>query len=163
MRIAAFLATLAAAGIFAGSAAAVPPVKFDFSFSDVPGQLTGVCDFDVDITSSGSGTEIDFFDSSGTPTRILVHIVEQDVLSANGKSLDGEPFTFNLDVVFDSEGNVTHVYADGLFERVVLPGGDLFLTAGRADFVAHPGTGFLIQPDFGAQGNIAGFCAALSP
>jgi hypothetical protein len=28
---------------------------------------------------------------------------------------------------------------------------------------AHPGVDFLIQPDSGAQGDVAGFCAALSP
>jgi hypothetical protein len=47
--------------------------------------------------------------------------------------------------------------------RVPLPGGTVFLTAGRADFALHPGVDFLIQPDRGAQGDVAGFCAALSP
>jgi hypothetical protein len=73
-------------------------------------------------------------------------------------------YTFNLQVLFDPEsGETTHVFASGIASRVPLPGGDFFLTAGRADFAAHPGADFLVQPDVGAQGNIAGFCAALSP
>jgi hypothetical protein len=47
--------------------------------------------------------------------------------------------------------------------RVQLPGGDVFLTAGRLDFAADPDAQFILQPDVGAQGNIAGFCAALAP
>lgn len=84
------------------------------------------------------------------------------MFTANGKSLTGEPFTFNTEVLFDSQGNVTHVYASGLVERILLPGGSLFLSAGRADFAAHPGESFLLSPDVGAKGNIAGFCAALA-
>jgi hypothetical protein len=93
---------------------------------------------------------------------IHAHVVEQDVFSANGKSLTGVPFTFNIDVVFDSSGNVVHVFANGLVEKVPLPGGGLFITAGRVDFAAHGFPQFLITPDVGATVNLAGFCAALS-
>jgi hypothetical protein len=67
-------------------------------------------------------------------------------------------------VVIDPQtGDVIHDYATGVASRVQLPGGDLFLTAGRVDFVAHPDEAFVLQPDVGAQGNLAGFCAALAP
>jgi hypothetical protein len=74
------------------------------------------------------------------------------------------PYTVNEEVLFDSSGNVTHVYAEGVVERVLLPNGSLFLTAGRTDFINHPGEGFVVVPDVGTPGgDVAGFCAALSP
>ena len=143
--------------------AAVAPIKEDFTFSGETAVLTDVCSFPVTVVFGGTGTEIDFFDENGNLTRIQIHQVEQDVFTANGKTLVGLPYTFNLQVLFDPEsGEVTHVFASGLVSRVPLPGGDVFLTAGRLDFIANDAD-FLLQPDFGAQGNIAGFCAALSP
>jgi hypothetical protein len=72
-------------------------------------------------------------------TRIKDHVVEQDVFSANDETLTGLPFTFNIQVLFE-DGEVTHVYASGLVERVPLPDGTVFLSAGRLDFAAHPGS-----------------------
>jgi hypothetical protein len=156
-----FMAVVAAA-VFTPTATAVEPVKFQdtFSFTTV---LTDVCAFDVTVDASVTFTEIDFFDESGALTRIHLHIVEQDTFSANGKSLTGVPFTFNIDILFDSSGNVTHVFASGLVEKVPLPDGRLFISAGRLDFAAHGFPEFLITPDVGATVNLAGFCAALSP
>jgi hypothetical protein len=161
-----FVMTVAAAvfvaAALAQSAGAVQPIKEQFSFSDTT-VLSDVCPFPVTVDFTGSGFDVVFFDQSGNLTGVQVHQVEQDVFSANGKQLVGLPYTFNQQVVFDPEtGEVTHVYANGVASRVPLPGGDFFLTAGRIDFIAHPGESFLIQPDVGAQGNIAGFCAALS-
>ena len=131
-------AAVLGAAAFAQSAAAVPPIKQDFTFTDATSVLTDVCPFPVTVVYGGTGTEIDFFDANGNLTRVQV--------------------------LFDPEsGEITHVFASGIASRVPLPGGDFFLTAGRADFAAHPGADFLVQPDVGAQGNIAGFCAALSP
>jgi hypothetical protein len=162
-----FLLTVAVAVLVAAalaqSATAVPPIKQDFTFTDTA-VLTDVCSFPVTVEFTQTGMEIDFFDDNGDLTRAQIHTVEQDVFTANGKTLVGLPYTFNLQVLFDPEsGDVTHIFASGLVSRVPLPGGDLFLTAGRLDFIAHPGTTFLVQPDVGAQGNLAGFCAALSP
>jgi len=157
-------AAVLGAAAFAQSAAAVPPIKQDFTFTNATSVLTDVCSFPVTVVYGGTGTEIDFFDANGNLTRVQVHQVEQDVFMANGKTLVGIPYTFNLQVLFDPEsGETTHVFASGIASRVPLPGGDFFLTAGRANFAAHPGADFLVQPDVGAQGNIAGFCAALSP
>ena len=61
----------------------------------------------------------------------------------------GTPFTFNVEVLFDSDGNVTHNFASGLFETIPLPDGSLFVSAGRADFTQHPGVTFLLSPDMG--------------
>jgi hypothetical protein len=154
------LATLATA-VFATAAAADRPIitHFTATFTAV---VPDACSFPVTLDSSATLTETDFVDRTGAITMIHAHVVEQDVFSANGKSLTGVPFTFNIDVVFDSGGNVVHVFANGLVEKVPLPGGGLFITAGRVDFAAHGFPQFLITPDVGATVNLAGFCAALS-
>jgi hypothetical protein len=157
-----FLAAIVTAGVMAAAATAAPPTITRNFQATGTATLTGVCSFPVDVVFSQTLTEIDYLDASGNVTRVHLHVVEQDVFTANGKTLRGEPFTFNADVLFDSEGNVTHVYASGVVARIILPDGSLFLSAGRADFAAHPGESFLLSPDVGAQGNIAGFCAALS-
>jgi hypothetical protein len=162
MRIFAVLAVVAAAAAFVGSAGAVRPDKYDAPFQG-HATMSGVCNFDVDVVYNQTGTEIDYFDKAGNLTRIHVAIVEQDVFSANGKSLTGLPFRFNLDLLFDSDGNLTHAYASGITSRILLPSGSLFFSAGRADFINHPDAEFLLSPDVGVKGNVAGFCAALSP
>jgi hypothetical protein len=162
-----FLFTVVAAGLAAAAlaptAAAVEPIKEDISFSNT-GVLTDVCSFPVTVEATNTGTQTSFSDHEGNLTRVQIHNVEQDVFSANGRTLVGLPYTFNIQVLFDPDsGDPTHIYASGLASRVPLPGGDFFLTAGRIDFAAHPDATFVIQPDVGAQGNLAGFCAALSP
>lgn len=152
-----------ASAAFAPTAAAVEPIREDFSFSGTA-VLADVCSFPIDVEFTVTGTQTTFFDQDGTITRLQIHTVEQDVFSANGQTLVGLPFTFNVQVLFDPDsGEVTHAFSTGVASRVPLPGGDFFLTAGRLDFAAHPEEPFIIQPDVGAQGNLEGFCAALSP
>jgi hypothetical protein len=156
-------AAVLASAAFAPTAAAVEPIREDFSFSGTA-VLADVCSFPIDVEFTVTGTQTTFFDQDGNITRIHIHTVEQDVFSANGQTLVGLPFTFNLQVLFDPDsGEVTHAFSTGVAARVPLPGGDFFLTAGRLDFAAHPEEPFIIQPDVGAQGNLEGFCAALSP
>lgn len=151
---------LAVAAVLASSAFAATPTKYPIS-GTFPSTLSGVCSFDVNVSSNSSGYEIDYTDASGALTRAFQHITEVDTFSANGRTITGEPFTFNLDVLLDASGAVTHVYASGVVERVVLPTGTLFLSAGRLDFVLHP-SGFALSPDVGNPGDVAAFCAALS-
>ncbi len=148
--------------IFALSALADRPTRIPFA-ATFSGVLTDVCAFPVNVDSTASGTQIDYVDQSGALTRIFIHSVEQDTFTANGRTLVGTPFTFNTEVLFDSSGNVTHIFASGLVETIPLPDGSLFVSAGRVDFTQHPGVGFLLSPDMGNPGNVAGFCAALSP
>lgn len=162
MRRVALLVSLVVTGVLASAAAASPPVKTSFSDTDVPATLSGVCEFDVDISSDFTGTEIDYFDGSGNLTRAYVHIVEQDTFSANGTTFTGEPYTFNIEVLFDADGNITHAFASGVTSRIVLPDGTFFLSAGRLDFVAHPESSFVLSPDFGNPGDVDAFCAALA-
>jgi hypothetical protein len=155
-----FLVTVGAV-IFALSAIADRPTRIPFEGVTFSSVLTDVCAFPVNVDSTISGTEIDYVDHSGALTRIFFHQVEQDTFTANVKTLVGIPYTVNTEVLFDSNGNVTHVFASGLFETIPLPDGSLFVSAGRADFTQHPGVGFLLSPDMGNSGNLEGFCAAL--
>jgi hypothetical protein len=156
-------AALAGVIVLAEPAAAVAPVREELPPFSGTAVLTGVCPFPVTVDSMLTGSQTVFFDREGNVTRIVIDTAEQDVFSANGKTLEGLPFTFKVTLLFDpATGELTHAYATGVSARVRLPGGDLFLTAGRTDFVQHPDELFVLQPDVGAQGNIAGFCAALS-
>jgi hypothetical protein len=161
-RLTAVFLVAVGAVIFALSAVADRPtvIPFEFTFSIV---VTDVCAFPINVVGTLSGTETDYVDESGALTRISFHDVEQDTYTANGKTLVGIPFTFNEQVLFDSNGNVTHHYASGLVETIPLPDGSLFISAGRLDFTQHPGGQFILSPDMGHTGDLAAFCAALSP
>ena len=158
-----FVAAVVATAIFVPAAAAAQPTKTTFSGLTFSAVLSGVCSFDVNVDSTVSGTEIDFVDQSGNLTHVYVHQVEQDTFTANGKTLTGIPYTLNLDILFDSSGNITHVFSNGLVEKIPLPDGTLFVSSGRLDFTNHPGVTFVLSPDVGNPGNVAGFCAALAP
>jgi hypothetical protein len=154
------LLTLSATGILAHPAAAIEPTRVPIDQTDTF-EVQDICSFPVTITATIVGTETTFYDQSGEITRIQIHVVEQDVFSTDSASLTGLPFTFNIQVLFE-DGEVTHVYASGLVERVPLPDGTVFLSAGRLDFAAHPGSDFRIVPDVGRSGDVAAFCAALA-
>jgi hypothetical protein len=153
------LLALSATGVLAHPAAAIEPTRVPIDETDTF-KAGDICSYPVTITATLVGTETTFYDQSGDVTRIQIHVVEQDVFTANGESLTGLPFTFNIQVLFE-DGEVTHVYASGLVERVPLPDGTVFLSAGRLDFAAHPGSDFRIVPDVGRSGDVAAFCAAL--
>jgi hypothetical protein len=155
------LIALGTTAVLAQPAAAVEPTREPIDETTIF-VATDICSFPVTITATLVGTETTFYDQSGAVTRIQIHVVEQDVFTANGETLTGLPFTFNIRVLFE-DGEVTHVYASGLVERVPLPDGTVFLSAGRLDFAAHPGSDFRIVPDVGRSGDVAAFCAALAP
>lgn len=157
------VAASAVAAIFASAASASPPVHFNFGPDANTSTITGVCPFDITVDSISSGTGEDFFDRSGNLIREHDNINEQDTFSANGKSLTGLPYTFNLEFLVDSSGNTTGLTATGVAEKVPLPDGRLFVSAGYVDFAAHGFPDFILTPDHGGAVNLAGFCAALAP
>jgi len=102
-----------------------------------------------------------FFDQNGVLAHGVANTVEQDTFSANGVTLVGDPFHNIQQFVTDSNGNITHVYETGVLERVPLPDGSVFMSAGRLDFSLH-GSNFVMTPDNGKSGDVAAFCAALA-
>lgn len=155
------VAAAAAVAVLAPSAASVPPTRTSGTFTSST-TMTGVCSFPVSVDSVLTFTETVYTNQSGALTRIYDHVIEQDTFSAHGTSMTGLPYTANIEFLFDSSGNLTHIFASGIVERLILPDGTLFLSAGRVDFTGHPGVAFLLTPDVGHSGNVAGFCAALS-
>jgi hypothetical protein len=150
------------AAVLAPAASAAKPTKSEITFVDIS-PLTGVCPFEVTVQSTVNLTLLQFFDQSGALRRWNGHVVEQNTFAANGKSLTSLSHTFEFEVLFDSSGAITQFFENGVLARVVLPDGSVFLAAGRVDFVPHGSPPFLFTPDWGTSGNVAAFCAALSP
>jgi hypothetical protein len=149
-------------GVFAPLAAADAPVIVHKMHSETD-LLTGACSFPITVDATITETDRFFSDQNGVLTRANANFTEQDIFSANGKSLTGVPYTGNIQAYFDSSGNITQEYVDGVVERVPLPDGSVFQSAGRVILAAHDFPTFTVTPDTGTARNLAGFCAALSP
>lgn len=109
-------------------------------------------------------TTIVYFDNSGTPVRAFQHFVEQDTFTgANGNTLVSEPYTFNMEYILNSDGELIHQYVTGVATRVPLPDGTMFISAGRTDWMAHPDDPYILIPDHGPCVNLQGFIDALFP
>jgi hypothetical protein len=147
--------------VFPVSAAATEPT---ISHSTVAANFTvsGVCAFGFTIKSTLEETEIDYFDASGTLTRIYFHVTEQDTYIGPRATFTSVPYTFNVELRFDSSGTLTGYVIDGVVLRIPLPNGSLFVAAGRINGLLHPGTLFFFSPDFGRSGNLDALCSALA-
>jgi hypothetical protein len=158
-----FVAVAAAIGVvaFTPTASADKPLKSEGGFSGEY-TLTDACSFPIDVTFNVTYTEQDYPDKSGA-LRVHYHITEQDTFTTTANSLPGVPFTFNVHFVYDSEGVLTRQYAQGVQEKVPLPDGGHFISAGRINWLAHPNVPFVLLPDNGATVNLDRFCAALAP
>jgi len=147
--------------LFPVTAGAATPTKHAFSLQPA-GTLTGICSFPFDLSSTITGTEIDYFDSSGNPTRIFIHATEQDTFTGPGARLTSIPYTYDVQVEFDSQGNLASVYSTGTVMKLALPDGSVFHSAGRLNDLAHQDVSFVLVPDVGRSGNLSAFCAALA-
>jgi hypothetical protein len=154
------LCAVAFALLPAASAAGDTPIKTTTtqSFTTV---IEDVCSFPITADSVLTTTAITFTDASGTLQRLQLHVVEQDVFSANGVSLASTPYTFNQQVIFDPSGDAVHAYASGEVVRIPLPDGSVFFSAGRLDFVTFGGQ-FALTPQVGLSGDVSALCAALA-
>jgi hypothetical protein len=148
--------------VVAATARAEKPVVFPFAIA-ATNIWTDGCSFPVIVDVSNSGTATVFFDGSGALKRVHLHITEQDTFSANGKSVVGIPYTFNMELGFDSGGNQTEQVATGVAGKARLPDGGLFIAAGQIDFAAQGFPQFSFSPDSGTVQNLDGLCAALAP
>ena len=128
-----------------------------------------ICPFAITISYNMSIQYTDFYDQSGRVVGENDHVTGQNSYSANGKTLVGDPFTYEqiYKAAYDSSGSLyqTSVVGTGQAEKVPLPDGSVFYSAGRIDylsptFIDH---GWIIVVNSGLSGNVAGFCAALAP
>jgi len=144
------------------TAAAQAPTILHYKQNPPELTVSGTCAFDLTIQATIQTTEIDYFDASGTLTRIYFHATEQDTFTGTGGSLTTLPYTYNLELRLDSSGELTGFVVSGVILKLRLPDGSLFLSAGRINVLAHPGISFAFVPDLGHSGNLAAFCAALA-
>ena len=156
----ALVLVISALGISTTTVLADKPIMYEFGPFTEEGEISGVCSFPVSLSSTATLSGIDFVDKSGVITRTHWHFVAQDTLTANGKTLVGIPYTYNITVLWDSFGNPTGWYLNGVFEKIPLPDKGLYNPAGRSDLTEN--IDFTLSPDNGTSGNVAGFCAALS-
>lgn len=143
------------------TATASTPSVTTFHFVPPVDTLTGLCSFPVLLNATLDGTRTDHVDANGNPTFSDFHSIEQDVLSANGVTLTATPYVNQQKWIYDSSGNIVHIYAVGVIERIPLPDGETFLSAGRTDQINRDNPAAL-TPDVGRSGDVASLCAALA-
>ena len=155
-----FLVT-ATLGISATTVLADQPVMYKIGPLTEDSVLLNTCEFPVSISVTFTITGTDFVDKNGIVKMTHWHFDAQDTFTANGKTLIGVPYTYNVEVYWDSDGNATSWYVNGVIEKVPLPDKTLFNPAGRSNITENPFE-ISISPDKGTSGNVDGFCAALS-
>ncbi len=141
-------------GFSTSKASATPPVMDEFDM-DGPYVIEGLCDFPLDVVGDIHIHRTVFFDQDGNIVNTVWHGVQTDTFSANGKTLVGLPYHFNIFFPADEPFGT----ATGVLEKVPLPDGSLFISAGQVYFDGDA----VIAPDRGAFVNLDGFCAALAP
>jgi hypothetical protein len=162
----AFMLALSVLGVSTSAALADKPVIYEFMVPDIFAQLTDICPFPIDVYSTINVMGIDYVDKSGVVTNTFWHFVTQDRIEANGKTLFGAQYRYNIFVLWDNSDpnnqTVARMITNGVVEKMLLPGGGIFNPAGRTDLSATPFATFL-TPDHGNVGNISGLCEALEP
>jgi hypothetical protein len=154
--------THAAIVLLVGSATAVSaaPAATDrgpFEF-DVSATISGVCAFDFDLSAHISGTSTFVATANNQHVGIQIHTTEVDTLTGpNRIPLVSDPYTSSELIGFDGVTGDGHDFGTGHMARFQLPGGDVFMSAGRVTSIG----GYVITPDTGRSGDVAALCAAL--
>jgi hypothetical protein len=119
--------------------------------------VTDLCAFPVTEQSTVNGTLTIF--TVANRTQAAFRGTEQDVLSANGVSLMGLPYHADVTAPVESDGSFGLLTTHGVQQKVLLPDGSFFISAGRG--VAADG-GVVIIPQRGGSVNLDRLCAALA-
>jgi hypothetical protein len=124
--------------------------------------LTDLCSFPVTVMSQASGTGRVYVDGAGNLTMFQAHVTETDTFSANGHTLVGLPYHLTDIVRINADGTVAREQVTGVAERLRLPDGRMFISAGR--YIPPPNTqgGFTLTPTNGNTGDVGALCAALA-
>jgi hypothetical protein len=149
-----------AAAALAQSANAVPPTRADFNTTSNTTLAAGaLCSFQIALVATQTFTTTTFFDDSGVISKRITEGTEQDTFSANGNSLQGDPYSFTFVSDFVDGVRVSRE-GMGVAELVHLPDGGVFVVAGRVDALSGAP---IFTVDSGNSGtNLDAFCAALS-
>jgi hypothetical protein len=157
-------AVIASASLLAastvGAAQADRPDKTPVGPLTSPVTVNDLCSFPVTVTGQLEGFLIDSLDESDTGTQFY-HLTETDTFSANGNTLQGEPYTFNIHITLE-KGVASRDVGTGVGVRVPLPNGSTFFSAGQIDFSDSPDVDFIAIPTHGGSRNLDALCAALA-
>jgi len=153
------IAAVAAAAL-AQSATAVPPTRADFNTTSSSTLAAGtLCSFPIALESTQTFKTTTFFDDNGVIKQRITQGTEQDTFSANGTTLQGDPYSFIFVSDFVDGVRVSRE-GMGVAELVHLPDGGVFVVAGRVDALSGAP---IFTVDSGNSGtNLDAFCAALS-
>ena len=143
-------------GVSTSAALAAKPDQGEVTFTQST-VVSDICSFTFTVDSTYDMTWKDFYDQSGAWTRSNYHFDAQDTFtSENGKTLVGLPYTFNWIIT------TTRSELHGINEKIRLPDGSLFISAGWTDYLLnHNGQSFILSSDKGNPGDVTAFCAAL--
>jgi hypothetical protein len=161
--VSAITAVLACAAVIVQPAAAEPPTKETFTLSSTLTLDAGqMCEFPINVAATSTRTFTTHFNPDGSMRSRHVRGEEQDTFSANGKTLVGELYQFNVHREWENGVQVDAKWV-GLSEMVKLPDGGVFIVAGQLDLLANGPVTFIVTADSGNSGNnLDAFCEALS-
>lgn len=152
-----------AACVAASSATATSQQRYALDFMDIPPPgAVHICPFEVSVVGHVTGYETDHYNDNGELVKIELTGKFVNTYSANGKTLVGESVETNGIIRFDPDGNLISAYYQGVYERVRLPDGELWTTAGRVNLMNFAEETWIFEPDNGHWSDPAPLCAALS-
>ena len=158
-RIAFVVASLAFALLPVQASAATPTIQHHTILGG-PSTVSGVCAGDFTASSVIPVTETDYFGPNDNVVRISLHATETDTFVGPGGTLTSYPYQYEVELTFDSAGNLVSAFGNGQTLKVLLSDGSLFESAGRVDFLTQNAP-FVFGPAFGHTGNLTAFCSAL--
>jgi hypothetical protein len=120
--------------------------------------VNDLCAFPVEVTSHAYGDQT--IVDTATTTIWRAHVHEVDTFKANGNTVTGGPYTWNLQVTLDADGNPVQASQTGTIVRIGLPNGEYFFVAGRAD-VLTAAVDYIFEPTSGVSKNRDALCAYL--
>lgn len=158
------LVAFVVAGMFATTTATASPPSI-VHVGPIAGAATipagMLCSFPIEDSYVQEYTSRNFYDDSGALVKRVTQGSEQDNLSANGRTLASDTYTFRFISEFENGVRVAS-YSDGVAVRVPLPSGGVFILAGRVLLTRLE----VFYMDFGNDGTAAGraeaFCEALT-
>jgi hypothetical protein len=164
--IACSLAALVVPAAFAGATTHGTTTYTNQIVTDPAGDI---CPFAITISFNATVTHPVLYHQRGRVIAVNYHVTQQTTYSANAKTLVGDWFTYEQisKYAYDSSGNwyQTSGVGTGQGEKVTLPDGSLFFSAGRIDYLSPTFINkyWINIVNSGTSGNVAGFCAALAP
>jgi hypothetical protein len=131
------LTAAAVLGVPTAAAHADQPTVTTFDYTDgftaAPGDL---CDFAVDFTFHDVGSSS--VTSTGQGSIQVDHVTETDTMSANGRSITGEPYSYTVQL---RVGDTATVHTAGVTWSFLLPDGTRVHAAGYSNFTVESARG----------------------